>query len=130
MKYNEINEESIKALMDIFYGKIRIDKNGVGDVFNNKIGTDDEAWKEHKDKIANFWQGMLLKKGNYSGQPLRAHLDLPPFPRELFNIWLALFEESLKEVFEDENNVTFVLQRAQAIAQRFQYMLYESGHNH
>lgn len=126
-KYNTICAEGIQKLMDIFYAKIRIDESGVGKIFNDKIGTSDAAWEQHKLKIANFWQGMLLDIGNYSGQPLKAHLDLPPFPREFFDIWLSLFEESLKQVFCD-GVAEEILQKAQTIAQRFQFMLYESGH--
>lgn len=126
-KYSEICVEGIDLLMDIFYAKIRADKSGVGDIFNNQIGTDDTSWEKHKRKIANFWYGMLLNIGDYSGAPLKAHLDLPPFPREFFTIWLELFEESLKQVFCDEVAAQ-VLQRAQMIAARFQFMLYESGH--
>ena len=70
---------------------------------------------------------MLLGSGDYFGQPMRTHLELPPFPREFFNTWLGLFEESLNKVFE-ENIVNIILDRARMIANRFQYMLYESRH--
>lgn len=116
--------------MDVFYAKVRLDKNGLGDIFNSKIGTSDELWDAHKLKIANFWQGMLLNIGDYNGQPLKAHLDLPPFPRELFNVWLGLFEESLGIVYEKEEHIILILQRAESIASRFQYMLYDSGLAH
>ena len=126
-KYDVICKEGIDCLMDIFYAKIRVDKSGVGDIFNNAVGTSDEEWNLHKRKIANFWQGMLLGEGDYAGAPLKAHLDLPPFPREYFKIWLDLFGESLKQVFNDAVASEF-LQRAQTIAQRFQFVLYENKH--
>ena len=127
MQYQTICTEGIDLLMDIFYAKIRADKNGVGDIFNKAIGTSDEQWEAHKKKISSFWQGMLLGIGDYKGQPVKAHLDLPPFPREFFSIWLELFEESLHKVFSPEIAMQ-ILQRAQLIAERFQYMRYESGH--
>ncbi len=126
-KYEAICVEGIQELMDIFYAKIRVDKSGVGKIFNDKIGTSDESWEKHKLKIAGFWQGMLLNLGDYSGAPLKAHLDLPPFPREFFEIWLELFEESLRHVFCEEIAMQ-ILQRARGIADRFQLMLYEIGH--
>lgn len=128
MKFDTINTESIHKLMDIFYGKVRADKNGLGDIFNNKIGTSDEEWSEHKLKIANFWQGMLLGIGDYNGQPLKAHIDLSPFPRELFDVWLGLFKESLESVYEREEDIAVILERAQMIAKRFQHILYDSPH--
>ena len=126
MKQDIINKDGIDKLMEIFYEKIRKDKD-LGPIFNAKVGTDDESWKAHKAKISNFWQGMILGEGDYSGQPMKAHLHLPPFPREFFDIWLGLFEESLHQVFNDEISEVF-LQRAQMIAKNFQNVLY-SGQN-
>ena len=103
MKHETLCVEGIERLMDIFYAKIRTDTNGVGEIFNNAIGTSDAEWEAHKKKIANFWQGMLLGMGDYQGQPLKAHLDLPRFPREFFGIWLGLFEESLHQSRGDSN---------------------------
>ncbi|GAB0172325.1 group III truncated hemoglobin [Helicobacter trogontum] len=128
-KFNMINEDSILKLMDTFYNKVRSDKRGLGDVFNAKIGTDEESWQKHKAKIATFWQGMLLGTGDYSGHPLKAHLDLPPFPRELFAVWLELFKQSLESVYAQEEHVAMIMERAEMIAKRFMFMLYESGYN-
>ena len=127
MKFEAISIESIHKLMDIFYAKVRVDKNGLGAVFNAKIGINDEQWSEHKIKIASFWEGMLLGSGNFKGNPMKAHIDLPAFPRELFAVWLKLFKESLESVYALQANRDIIFQRAEAIAQRFQYMLYESG---
>ncbi|EKH5421146.1 truncated hemoglobin Ctb, partial [Campylobacter coli] len=117
---------SIGKLMELFYDKIRKDKD-LGPIFNNAIGTSDEAWKEHKAKIGNFWAGMLLGEGDYIGQPLKKHLDLPPFPQEFFGIWLGLFEESLDKIYNNEEMKNVILQRAQMIASHFQNMLYRFG---
>ncbi len=127
-KYGAICTEGINKLMDIFYTRIRTDSSGLGDIFNTAIGTSDEQWDAHKKKIGNFWQGMLLGTGDYKGQPMKTHLNLPPFPREFFATWLGLFETSLHQVFTPEI-AEQILQKAQMIAGRFQYMLYESGHN-
>ncbi|WP_416374820.1 hypothetical protein [Helicobacter typhlonius] len=43
MTFEEINVDSIRKLMDIFYAKVRADKSGLGDIFNTKIGTSDEV---------------------------------------------------------------------------------------
>ena len=125
MKYDEINMDAINALMEIFYEKIRADKNGLGDIFNGKIGTDEPSWDKHKRKIASFWQGMLLGSGDYNGQPMKAHIDLPPFKRELFAVWLGLFEDSLNIVFTPQI-AEDILNKARGIAQRFEYMIFEA----
>ncbi len=117
--------DGINALMEIFYEKIRADKSGLGEIFNGKIGTDEESWDKHKAKIASFWQGMLLGQGDYNGQPMKAHIDLPPFKRELFGVWLGLFEESLNIVFAPQI-AKEILNKARGIAQRFEYMIFEA----
>lgn len=124
-KHNEINMDGINALMEIFYEKIRADNGGLGEIFNSRIGTDEPSWVKHKAKIASFWQGMLLGEGDYAGQPMKAHLELPPFKRELFGAWLGLFEESLNIVFEPQIAES-ILNRARMIAQRFEYMIFEA----
>lgn len=126
--YHEINEESIEKLMDIFYAKVRADKSGLGEIFNKAVGRKDEAWEKHKAKIALFWKGVLLNLPGYNGQPLKAHLDLPPFPRELFDVWLTLFAQSLEQIYTKEAAEPYFKQ-AQMIAQRFQIMLYEYKHS-
>ncbi|TQR34454.1 hypothetical protein DMB92_00365 [Campylobacter sp. MIT 99-7217] len=118
MKFETINKEGIDALMDLFYAKIRNEKGELGKIFNDKIGTSDEEWTAHKKKISNFWQGMLLGEGDYNGQPLKAHLELPPFDNALFDTWLSLFESSLNELFVPQM-AEVILQRAQMIANNF-----------
>ncbi|WP_297193199.1 group III truncated hemoglobin [uncultured Campylobacter sp.] len=125
MKYNTINKEAIDKFMELFYEKVRKDKD-IGAIFNAKIGTDDESWKQHKVKISNFWQGMMLGEGDYNGQPLKAHMELEPFPIEFFNIWLDIFEQSLDKVFDEDMKAVF-LQRAQMIAKNFKNALYRGA---
>ena len=123
MRYTELNKEGIQKLMDLFYGKVRKDKD-LGPIFNGQIGTDDISWDEHKKKIASFWGGIFLGETEYQGMPIYAHLELPPFPREFFNIWLNYFEESCKNIFE-EQAAQQLIQRAHIISQRFQFIMYE-----
>lgn len=120
---NQITKENIMKLMDIFYTKIRKDEH-LADIFNAKVGYEDEQWEHHKEKIGRFWRQMLLGEDVFEGQPLKKHLDLPHFPREFFEIWLKLFDDSLKMVYEKEV-AQDILMRAQMIAQRFQVAIYD-----
>lgn len=117
----------VLGVFDIKLAKVRTDKGELGEIFRDKIGTDDESWEKHKQKIGAFWGGVFLGEQEYRGAPLRAHLDLPPFPRELFSIWLNLFAQSVQQIFEAPC-ARQILQRAQAIAERFQYVLYDMPH--
>ena len=99
MKYTEISEESIDKLMNIFYPLVRVEPQ-LGPIFNGAIGTDDEHWTHHIEKIAGFWKTMLLGKKLYSGVPIFAHKALMPFEIELFDVWLGLFRDCLDKVYE------------------------------
>ena len=125
MKYKEITNESIAKLMESFYEAIREDKSGLGEIFNNKIGTSEEAWDAHKATIGEFWKGMLIGAGNFSGNPMQAHMNLDPFPPEYFDNWLNLFKKSLDSIYEPEI-ADMILMRAQMIANRFKSILYAS----
>lgn len=125
MKHENITKAGIDELMEIFYEQIRHHAE-LGAIFNAKVGTSEAAWDKHKAKIGNFWMGMLLGEGDYAGQPMKAHLELPPFPQSLFNEWLGLFEQSLKQVFTDDVAAQ-ILFKAQMIAQNFQRVLYAGG---
>ncbi|MWV61795.1 hypothetical protein DCO58_07645 [Helicobacter saguini] len=127
MKFSEVNDDSINELMDVFYNKVRINPE-LGPIFNGKVGTDEASWDAHKAKIASFWRLQLLGEQGYNGYPMKAHLELDPFPREFFNTWLGLFEESLNEVYDNPECVGLVLSRANMIAARFQKMMYEFPH--
>ncbi len=126
MKYSEITKDGINKLMDLFYARVRKDPN-LGEIFHAKIGTDEESWKKHKEKISLFWGGIFLRESGFNGAPLKAHLDLPPFPREFFDIWLGLFSQSCLEIFE-EIPASMLVERATIIAERFQKMMYEFPH--
>lgn len=125
--HTEITKQGIEQLMDVFYAKIRADKSELGEIFRAKIGEDNASWEQHKHKIGTFWSGIFLGEQEYRGAPLRAHLDLPPFPRELFTTWLNLFADSCQKVFAPSPAQVF-LARAGDIAKRFQYVLYEMPH--
>jgi hemoglobin len=116
-----ITEESIRSLVDGFYGKVRLDSE-LGPIFERAIGSSIEAWKPHLQKMYDFWSSITLFSGRYSGQPMRKHLDLPPFPLELFDRWLALFHETADELFAPELSQVFKL-RSQMIAQNLRQAL-------
>lgn len=121
--YSEITHENIKILMDKFYADIRSNKD-LGPIFENRIGIDAKNWEAHKEKISRFWRQMLLGENVFDGQPLKKHLDLPPFPREHFNVWLNLFSACLYQIYTPEVAKS-ILMKAEMIAQRFQIAIYE-----
>lgn len=119
---SEITEDGIKKLVDRFYGKIRTDAE-LGPVFNRAIP--EEAWPAHLSKLCDFWSSVILKSGRYHGNPPRKHMDLPPFPPELFSRWLKLFAETAREIFEPVPARQFI-DASEIIARALKQKIYSS----
>jgi hemoglobin len=99
---SKINNENLYQLVDEFYAKIRLHTE-LGKIFKQVITN----WEEHLVKITEFWKGVMMKEGNYEGNPLKAHLQLPNFNLELFGEWLRLFHETADEIFTPEISAEF-----------------------
>jgi hemoglobin len=87
-----IDHAMIERLVRTFYGKVRKDAL-LGPVFDARI-TD---WEPHLQRMCAFWSSVALMSGIYHGRPMEKHLPLPVDARH-FDRWLALFEETAKEV--------------------------------
>jgi len=93
---NDIHDmDSIKLLVDSFYGKVRKD-DLLAPIFNEAIGT---RWPEHLEKMYRFWQTVLLDEHTYEGSPFVPHSKLP-ISTEHFERWLSLFNETIHELFD------------------------------
>jgi len=94
-----LTEDGIRSLVDAFYGKVRRDP-ALGPVFERAIA--DEAWPEHLAIIADFWSSVMLKTGRYRRNPFSAHQRVEGISPELFDRWLALWDETSHEVLADD----------------------------
>jgi hemoglobin len=96
MRYEGIAEDSLKALVDAFYAKVRLDPL-IGPVFNNAI----DDWPEHLDKLQAFWSSVMLTTGRYKGRPLPAHVKhSDSISPASFERWLALWSETTDEMLD------------------------------
>jgi hemoglobin len=85
-------EEEITALVHQFYAKVRRDPE-LGPIFNGHI----DDWPQHLQKLCDFWSGVLLRSGRFSGAPMPKHAALPGLRADLFHQWLALWRETAAE---------------------------------
>jgi hemoglobin len=98
MEKKEIKSlEEIKTLVNSFYGKVRVDQL-LGPIFNGAIK---DRWPEHLEKLARFWQTILLEEHTYFGRPFPPHAKLPVSQKH-FDRWLELFRETVDENFIGE----------------------------
>jgi hemoglobin len=107
MKSSAITEETIRTLVDTFYTKVLKDPD-LAPVFTAAIGTTKEEWQSHLARMYDFWSGVALGTARFNGNPMRAHLQLPPFDPALFDRWLALFAETAHETHEPEAAEHFI----------------------
>jgi hemoglobin len=97
-----IDEPMIERLVRSFYAKIRADEL-LGPIFEARI----QDWEPHLQRMCAFWSSVALMSGRYHGSPITRHLPLPVDANH-FDRWLALFEETAREVCPSEAEVHFV----------------------
>ncbi|MCA0422488.1 MAG: group III truncated hemoglobin [Proteobacteria bacterium] len=110
----EVDENLIRAIVDDFYGNIRMDDR-LGPIFNAVV----QDWDEHLHRLRQFWSSVVLLTGSYKGAPLQAHLAMPELEAVHFERWLELFEKTLWR-FCTASQVTLFMDRAKRISQSFQ----------
>lgn len=87
-----IDDAMIERLVRGFYAKVRQDPL-IGPVFAERI----KDWEPHLRRMFAFWSSVALLNGRYSGTPMPIHMKLPVDAAH-FDRWLALFEETAREL--------------------------------
>ncbi len=122
-----ITEESIKSVVDSFYIKIRSDPL-LSPIFEQAIGTEASDWAPHMEIMYAFWSSLMLGTKRYGGNPFKKHKDLPPFDKKLFDHWLELFEETVRQWHTPEIAELYKM-KSQMIARSLKFGLYENDSN-
>jgi hemoglobin len=105
-----ITEAMIEGLVRGFYAKVREDAV-LAPIFEARI----QDWEPHLERMCAFWSSVALMSGRYHGSPMAKHLPLPVDAGH-FDRWLALFEETAREICPPEAEAHFV-ERARRIAE-------------
>jgi len=93
-----LSEDAIRQLVDCFYIKVRADLE-LGPIFERAIPGD---WGPHLATMHDFWSSIMLISGRYKGNPVAIHLRLEGIEPQLFGRWLELFDETCRELFDDD----------------------------
>ncbi|KJS39415.1 MAG: globin [Hyphomonas sp. BRH_c22] len=115
-----IDEAYISLLVETFYRRIRAHEL-IGPIFESAIGLD---WAPHLETMKAFWASVALNAGRYSGKPVPAHKKHASIQPWHFKIWLALFEQTLKDTSPTPGAVTYFMERAEHIAQSLQLAMF------
>jgi hemoglobin len=98
LETGRLSEEAIRQLVDKFYAKVRADVE-LGPIFERAIA---DNWGPHLATMHGFWSSIMLTTGRYKGNPVAIHLRVDGIEPQLFRRWLALFDETCRELFEDD----------------------------
>lgn len=94
MNIDGIDEDSLRALVELFYARVRRDPL-IGPVFNGAI----DNWPEHLDRLQAFWSSVMLTSGRYKGRPLPAHVrHAESITPRSFDRWLSLWDQATDEL--------------------------------
>ena len=85
---------NVHTLVRVFYNKIMADE--LLSPFFAKLD-----WDEHLPKMEKFWRFALLSEEGYTTNVTEKHLQMP-LKKAHFDRWLALFNQTLDELFEGE----------------------------
>jgi hemoglobin len=118
-KLDHVSEDGIKLLVDGFYAKVRRDPE-LAPIFLRAIPGD---WGPHLNKMYAFWSSVMLTTGRYKGNPVVKHMAVPNIKPALFERWLALFNETSTELFDDAVSAEFQAKAAR-IAESLQLALF------
>ena len=97
MKHESITEESIAALLECFYAKIRCD-TALASIYSEALG---ERWDAHIAKMWEFWCSALRVKPGCRSDMLAVHQKIGKLKPSLFPRWLAHFREAVAECFAE-----------------------------
>jgi hemoglobin len=73
--------------------------------------------------MRNFWSSVMLTSGRYKGNPVAVHKKVADIEFALFERWLALFEETCRELFDEELTRAFMV-KAERIAESLKLALF------
>jgi hemoglobin len=118
-RMDHVSEEGIRRLVDAFYTKVRADPE-LGPIFEGAIKGN---WQPHLEKMYAFWSSVMLTSGRYKGNPVIKHLVLPGVKPDLFTQWLALFDETCRELCDETVRAAFQ-EKAERIAESLKLALF------
>jgi len=107
-KFTEITEESLRVLLIAFYEKVRKD-DLIGPIFTDMIGTTDEDWAPHMDRVVAFWSSVLLNTKSYGGGFMIKHAAIPNLEMEHFKRWMEIFMPAVSEHFEVSQSIEITI---------------------
>lgn len=107
-----IDDAYLSEMVEQFYARIQADEL-LGPIFAQRI-TD---WPNHLAHMKKFWRSIMLKTGEFSGNPMMKHAAIPKIDNPEFGQWLKLFGQTLDEMGGSQGAQSRIYARAEMIAE-------------
>lgn len=107
-----ISDAYLSQMVERFYVKVQSDAM-LGPIFAERI----KDWPHHLLHMKRFWRSIMLKTGEFSGNPMMKHVAISRIDDTEFGHWLQLFAETLNELGGPQEARDRIYQRAQMIAE-------------
>ena len=107
-----LDEAVIDQVVEAFYARIRAD-DLLGPIFAGKIAD----WPPHLARMKQFWRSIILGSGEFAGNPMVKHQQIPGLEEGHFSHWLDLFYATVREVCPQPEGARLFGQRARMIAE-------------
>ena len=107
-----ITDAYLSKLVDQFYARVQADEM-LGPIFASRISD----WPHHLAHMKRFWRSIMLKTGEFSGNPMMKHAAISKIDNPEFSHWLKLFAETLDEMGGQQEARDRIYARAEMIAE-------------
>ena len=107
-----IDNAYISNMVERFYARVQADEM-LGPIFAQRISD----WPHHLAHMKKFWRSIMLKTGEFSGNPMTKHAAIPKIDNPEFSQWLKLFSETLDEIGISKEARARIYGRAEMIAE-------------
>lgn len=107
-----IDDGYLSQMVDQFYTRVQADEM-LGPIFAQRI-TD---WPHHLAHMKKFWRSIMLKTGEFSGNPMVKHAAIPKIDQPEFSQWLKLFSQTLDDMGGSREARDRIHARAEMIAE-------------
>lgn len=107
-----IDEAFLSQMVERFYKRVQTDAM-LGPIFAQHIIN----WTHHLEHMKKFWRSIMLKTGEFSGNPMMKHVAISKIDNPEFSRWLKLFGETLDEMGGSQVARDRIYGRAEMIAE-------------
>jgi len=90
IKFESVTEENLKVFLKAFYDAVQKD-DLLGPIFTGRIGTTEQDWAPHMERVNMFWCSVLLNTGQFKGKMVPIHNQIPGLETAHFTRWIEVF---------------------------------------